>query len=195
MLCPRRDLLNPGAAPAVLAQPRHQNPSAQRFVLRPIADIGLRDGSARKVPVSNRPFWPSRMIVVFPIAVPQSLLSASAPRRQFHDFQLCLLGRGQQCFQIVVMRIGGPRLTEYLQPESTGRPIWQAFRADECYSVILHDVLAFGGRNLPNIGSFAVYRRFPSNSPVMDQVEVGVLVFQPDYWCLSCHPAWKNELR
>lgn len=35
MFCPRPALLNPGATPAVLSQPRRKHPSAERFVHRP----------------------------------------------------------------------------------------------------------------------------------------------------------------
>ena len=34
MFCPRPALLNPGATPAVLSQPRRKHPSAERFVQR-----------------------------------------------------------------------------------------------------------------------------------------------------------------
>ena len=36
MFCPRPALLNPGATPAVLSQPRRKHPSAERFVQRPV---------------------------------------------------------------------------------------------------------------------------------------------------------------
>jgi hypothetical protein len=39
MLCPHWDLLNPGAAPAVLPQHRRKHPSAQRFVRRPLRKL------------------------------------------------------------------------------------------------------------------------------------------------------------
>ena len=39
MFCPRPALLNPGATPAVLSQPRRKHPSAERFVQRPASAV------------------------------------------------------------------------------------------------------------------------------------------------------------
>lgn len=47
MLCPCWELLNPGAAPAVLPQPRRKHPSAQRFVQRPICRLYANEKSER----------------------------------------------------------------------------------------------------------------------------------------------------
>ena len=56
MLCPCWELLNPGAAPAVLPQPRRKHPSAQRFVLRPsCSPSAKRPNLGRSVTGRDRP--------------------------------------------------------------------------------------------------------------------------------------------